>query len=532
MTTRRWMLPVAGLMTAAALAAAVFVGCEQRFMTHPLAGRAPQAAAAREMQPGKAHGGTSNVNDAAFDAMFFRNYGVNPYIDTDDDALSTFAVDVDTGSYTLARSYLNRGHLPPKDAVRVEEFVNYFDYDYSPPGGDDAFAIHLAAAESPFAGNRTLFRVGLKGRVIDAADRKDAVLTFVIDVSGSMGREDRLGTVKQALRMLTEPLRPADRVGIAIYGSRGEEYMSHKDVEHKRDILRAIDRLEPAGSTNAEEGLRIGYRMAERAFRQGAINRVILCSDGVANVGRTGPEAILKQIQAQAARGITLSAVGFGMGNYNDVLMEQLGDKGDGHYAYVDTLDEAKRVFVENLTGTLQVIARDVKVQVEFNPAVVRSYRLIGYENRDVADEDFRDDTVDGGEVGAGHAVTALYELKRWPDKHGKLATVRVRYKAAEGEKVEEVARDFRSGDASGEFAAADRQLKLAACTAQFAEILRRSYWARGAKLADVLAVAEKCRNHYDYRQDVKELVELIEQARRLDADAADDGAALGSLEQ
>jgi Ca-activated chloride channel family protein len=516
------------LVVAVGLVAASIIGCSERKAAQPVAcmGRAAGPPGAP-----KAHGGTANVNDAAYDAMFFRNYGVNPYVDTDDDALSTFAVDVDTGSYTLARSYLNRGHLPPKDAVRVEEFVNYFRYDDDAPENGDAFAIHLAAAPSPFAENRTLLRVGLKAREIDAADRKPAVLTFVIDVSGSMGREDRLGLVKRSLRLLVERMREGDRVGIAVYESHGREVLSHREVGGREEIIAAIEELRPAGSTYAEEGLRIGYGMAARAFRKGAINRVILCSDGVANVGRTGPEAILRQVRDHAGRGITLSAVGFGMGNYNDVLMEQLADKGDGHYAYVDTLDEARRVFVENLTGTLQVVARDVKVQVEFDPNVVRSYRLLGYENRDVADEDFRDDTVDGGEIGAGHAVTALYELKLWPEKAGRLAAVRVRYKRPEGGKSAEVSRTIATADAAGAFDAAGRQLKLAACVAQFAEVLRKSYWARGQTLEPVLAVAEGCRNDYDYRADVKELVSLIGRARKLRVDAAD-GAELGSLEQ
>ncbi|MFW6158598.1 MAG: vWA domain-containing protein, partial [Planctomycetota bacterium] len=457
-------------------------------------------------------------NDAAFDAMFFKNYGVNPFVDTDEDHLSTFAVDVDTGSYTLCRSYLNRGALPEPDAVRVEEFVNYFDYWYKPPA-EDAFAIHNAVAPSKFGRNKLLMRVGLQGRVIDASERKDAVLTFVIDISGSMARENRLGLVKSALRMLVDELRGADEVGIAVYGSSGREVLSHRSLDERGQIINAIDQLESRGSTNAEEGLVIGYKMARRAFRKGAINRVILCSDGVANVGRTGPDSILKQIKKHAGEGITLSAVGFGMGNYNDVLMEQLGDKGNGHYAYVDTLAEAKRVFVENLTGTLQVIARDVKVQVDFSTETVRSYRLIGYENRDVADEDFRDDRVDGGEVGSGHSVTALYELKLWPDKTGRLATIYVRHKHPETGETAEVKRDIGTGDAAASFDNADPSLRLAACAAEFAEILRHSYWAREGRLDDVLALAKKCESNFDRRDDVKEFTTLVAKAKQLGGD-------------
>jgi len=480
--------------------------------------------AARRMSPcpqqPKAHGGTSNVNDASAEAMFFENYGANPFVDTDEDHFSTFAVDVDSGSYTLVRSYLERGNLPPKDAVRTEEFLNYFKYDYAPPSDSDAaFAIHTEAAPSRFGAGKLMMRIGLKALEIDASERKDAVLTFVIDISGSMAREDRLGLVKQSLRLLVGELRGTDRVGIAVYGSRGRVLMPHKSLDERGAILAAIERLESTGSTNAEEGLLIGYRMANQAYRKGAINRVILCSDGVANVGRTGPKSILQTIQKYADRGITLSAVGFGMGNYNDVLMEQLGDKGNGHYAYVDTLSEAKRVFVENLTGTLQVVAKDVKVQVDFNPAVVRSYRLLGYENRDVADEDFRDDTVDGGEIGAGHAVTALYELKLWPEKTGRLATVHVRYKGMGAGQAREVKREFGTSEAAATFDAASASFRLAACIAEFAEILRQSYWARGGKLDAVLAPAKRCEADYDRREDVRQLVALIEKARRLRAD-------------
>lgn len=472
-----------------------------------------------------AHGGTDTVNDAAFDAMFFKHYGVNPFIDVDEDRFSTFAVDVDTGSYTLARSYLERGALPEKDGVRIEEFLNYFDYGYPPPQ-DGAFRIHLAVAPSKFGDGKVLLSVGLKGRAVDVADRKPAVLTFVIDISGSMDREGRLGLVKRSLRTLLHRLREDDRVGIAVYGSEGRKYMPHTGLAQRQRILDAIDRLKAGGSTNAEEGLAIGYQMADEAFRRGAVNRVVLCSDGVANVGRTGPESILRQIEEHTRGGITLSTVGFGMGNYNDVLMEQLADKGDGNYAYVDRFSEARRVFVENLTGTLQVIAKDVKIQVEFDPAVVRSYRLLGYENRDVADEDFRNDKVDAGEIGAGHAVTALYELKLWPEKSGTLATVRVRYKqpgAGKADEAREVSRETMVDDISPSFDAAPSATQLAACVAEFAEILRDSYWARAGNLDDVLTLAEQCRKQRQSETAVGELVELVKTARHLKVEIAKD---------
>lgn len=465
-----------------------------------------------------AHGGTTPPNNAAYDAMFFKHYGVNPFVDTEDDHLSTFAVDVDSGSYTLCRRYLREGNLPPSEAVRVEEFVNYFDYEYPAPQAE-TFAVFMEAMPWAFGRERrnsVLLRVGIKGMEIAEENRKPAVLTFVIDVSGSMDWENRLGLVKQSLEMLVERLRPEDRIGIAVYGSRGSAVLEHTGLEDRSRILDAIRSLQTEGATNAEEGIAIGYRMAEEAFAEGHINRVILCSDGVANVGRTGPDQILEVIKKQADKGITLSALGFGMGNYNDVLMERLGDKGNGYYAYVDTLDEARRLFGKNLTGTLQVIARDVKIQVDFNPEVVRSYRLIGYENRDVADQDFRNDTVDGGEIGAGHAVTALYELKLWPEGSGSVATTYIRYKDPDTFEVSEINRSFEASQMAEGFDTASRSFALASVVTEFAEVLRESYWAKGADLKDTLQRVRSLGTEYPADEQIAELADLIAGAERL----------------
>ena len=278
----------------------------------------------------------------------------------------------------------------------------------------------------------------------------------------------------------------------------------------------AINYLHTDGSTNAEEGIRIGYDMADKAFQPGCINRVILCSDGVANVGQTGADGILKMIKDKAAKGVTLSTLGFGMGNYNDVLMEQLGNKGDGYYAYIDTIAEAQKLFGENLTGTLQVIARDVKIQVDFNPEVVRSYRLIGYENRDVADKDFRNDAVDGGEMGAGHAATALYELKLWPEKKGLVATTYVRYKDPDTKEATEFNSQFTTDKIAENIDHCSNAFKLASVAGEFAEILRKSYWAKDAKLDDVLAKAQTIGGNFAGDTDVIELVDLIAKANKL----------------
>lgn len=516
-----------------AYAAAIFIGCgfllsailmpalqPVRELSRRAAFKKPVALCALvyPVDAPMAHGGTTPPNGDDVDAMFFKNYGVNPFVDTEDDHLSTFATDVDTGSYTIARRYLYDGHLPPEKAVRVEEFVNYFNYGYAAPQEDD-FSVYAEASPWRFGTGRKnsyLLRLGLKGKQVNEEHRKPAILTFVIDVSGSMNRENRLGLVKRSLRMLVERLREEDQIGIAVYGSRGRKIMDHRGLYEKAEILAAIESLQAGGSTFAEEGIRIGYEMAESAYRRGYINRVILCSDGVANVGQTGADDILEVIRKKAEKGITLSAVGFGMGNYNDVLMERLGDKGNGHYVYIDTIAEARRVFEDNLTGTLQVIARDVKVQVDFNPEVVRSYRLIGYENRDVPDEKFRDDKYDGGEVGAGHSVTALYELKLWPDKEGTVATTYVRYKHADTSAVTEFKSPIAVEDFDESFDDSSIGFQLAATVAEFAEILRKSYWAKGATLYGVLERAQHLGREFEGDADVIELVDLISKAERL----------------
>jgi Ca-activated chloride channel family protein len=430
--------------------------------------------------------------------------------------------------------------------VRVEEFVNVFPQGY-PRFESEDFRILIDGAPSPFGRGYHLLRIGLKGREIAERDRKPAQLTFVIDVSGSMQREDRLELVKRALRLLVDQLRGDDRVGIVVYGTEGRVLLEpvalggqaarakgvrrHSDDRGedasgawgagRQHILEAIDQLRPEGSTNAEHGLRLGYEMARRVYRSEAINRIVLCSDGVANVGRTGPESILARVRTEADRGIHLTTIGFGMGNYNDVLMEQLADRGDGNYYYVDDVDEARRVFVENLTGTLQTIAKDAKVQVEFDSTRVLRYRLLGFENRDVADRDFRNDKVDAGEIGAGHEVTALYEVKLAPQAtQGTLATVRLRYARPEQEgagapQVREIERRFDVAALGRKFEDAAPRFRLDAAVAEFAEILRGSYWAKEGRLADVLSVARNAAR--SLRDDTTAgFVSLVEKAAAL----------------
>lgn len=454
-------------------------------------------------------------NSAAYDDVFFKNYGTNPFIDTEDDHLSTFGMDVDTASYAVTRRYLRGGDLPPPEAVRVEEFVNAFNYNYLPPSAE-AFAVHVEGAPSRFGEGKRLqlLRIGIQGRIIPDENRKDAMLTFVIDVSGSMDMENRLELVKRALTLLVEQLRPGDKVAIVVYGSRARVVLPHTGIEARAEILAAIHSLSPEGVTNAEEGLRLGYTLALRNAKVNTINRVILCSDGVANAGETGADAILKKIRSHVAEGITLTTVGFGMGNFNDILMEQLANQGNGSYAYVDTLNEAKRIFVENLTGTLQLIAKDAKVQVDFNPQVVSRFRLLGYENRRLAHEDFRDDKADGGEIGSGHSVTALYEIKLHEGAKGQLATVFIRYEDPDTHRPSEISEEIFTTQLNGKFEAASAAFQLAATIAEFAEILRESFWAQEGSLEAVSQSIEGLAPQIPNEQ-VDELMHLVSRSIR-----------------
>ena len=464
--------------------------------------------------PNRDYGDTGYVppSTPSYDTTFFQNYGVNPFIDARADHLSTFAMDVDTASYSVARRFVLDGNRPDPDSVRVEEFVNYFDQGYPQPHGG-AFAIHVDGARSPFTQDTWIARVGIQGRDVPDHLRKDATLVFVIDTSGSMSRENRLELVKRALRLLVRELRPTDQIGIVTYGDRGHAILNPTAAKHDDYILEVIDGLYPGGSTNAEEGLRLGYEMADRWLDPERITRIILLSDGVANVGRTGPESILGQIRQYVNEGVTLSTVGVGMGNYNDVLMEQLANDGDGSYIYIDNLTEAWKSFVDNLTSTLQVIAMDAKIQVSFNPDVVHSYRLIGYENRDVADRNFRNDSVDAGEVGAGHSVTALYELRLHGQTDGPIAKVHVRYEDPDSRRIVEVDRNFNINDLNEYFESASPRFQLATTVAQYAEVLRRSYWAQHTTFNDVRYHADRVGGILHDDPEVTEFARLVNMA-------------------
>jgi len=469
-------------------AIALIAGCAAPMMAPAAPAASHESAQAYEM-PASAGASSYAMPDMPTD-MEFQDYGVRGFVDAGRDNLSTFSVDVDTGSYSVARAYIQDGMIPPPDAVRTEEFVNAFNYGYPLPEEGETFHIAIDAAPYPFFDDdHLILRVGLQSFQVDADERPDANLTFVIDVSGSMDMDNRLGLAKRALYLLVDALRPTDSVAIVVYGDRADTILPMTPVAEKGDILGAINRLQPQGSTNAAEGITRGYDVADDAFDAERINRVILLSDGVANVGPTGPDAILALVADQAEQGIGLVTVGLGMGNYNDTLMEQLANDGDGFYSYVDTLEEAERVFVRDLTSTLLTVARNAKIQVEFNDAVVDEYRLSGYENRKVRDDDFRDDDVDAGEVGAGHSVTALYEVDLEEGDHAAaevIATVHLRWEEPDTGEVIEINQSITVGDITPDFNEAAPSLQLAASVATFAEILRETEYAEGVWLGDV----------------------------------------------
>ena len=436
----------------------------------------------------------------------YRALAENPFRSPLDAPLSTFGIDVDTASYTLARTWLDGGELPPPDAVRIEEFVNAFRYEDEPPRGDDAFEATAEVAGCPWAPEHRLVRVAIKGAEIEPVDVPPANLVFLIDVSGSMGDELKLPLVQQALRLLVERLRAEDSVGIVVYAGAAGTLLEPTSGDQKGVILAAIDGLGAGGSTAGAEGIQAAYALAEAHFREGGINRVILATDGDFNVGVSSEGELVRLIEKEREKGIFLSVLGFGMGNYQDAKMEQLADHGNGNYAYVDGIDEARRVLVAEGSGTLYAIAKDVKIQVEMNPLRVAQYRLIGYENRVMPDEDFDDDAKDGGEIGAGHSVTALYEIVpatgdvpaqarrsrlRYqegptPSDHagagtgasagaaaGELMTVAVRWKLPEGSRSDRI--EMHVPDESAAFEEASADLRWSAAAAAFAMKLRGS---------------------------------------------------------
>lgn len=434
--------------------------------------------------------------------VFFEHRDSNPFVDTEDDSVSTFGADVSTASFSKVRSYVKTGGGIPKDAVRVEEMINYFTYGYPAPT-DRTFSITTDANPSVITPGTRMLRIGIRAKDIPSENRAPALLTFVVDISGSMNIERRLGLVKKTLALLAKELREGDRIGIVTYGTEAQVVLP--PTSGKELIIRRVDSLESYGSTNAEAGLWEGYKLAAENFDPKAINRVILCTDGVANNGETSSEGLLKKIDEYRRMGITLTACGFGMDNYNDVLLENLATQGDGTYCYIDDIREAKKVFVKQLTGTLQVVARDVKIQVAFDPAVVSRYRLVGYEKRDIQDAKFRDDTQDGGEIGAGHQVTALYELKLKDSMAARVGKISLRYKLPDGKTIEE-----QSAELTLSAPQRPDELRFVQAVALYGDWLRQSYWTRNRNAEDVkniLLSIDTSFYSFEYYSDFAEMV-------------------------
>jgi Ca-activated chloride channel homolog len=448
-------------------------------------------------------------NGKKYDDTYFKDYGVNPFKDAQDEPLSTFSLDVDTASYTIARKYINDGSIPPKDAIRVEEFVNYFKRQYPAPS-KDMFSIYTEMAPSVFNRGYHMLEVGLQGKEVSISNIKETALTFVIDVSGSMDMDNRLKLVKKSLEILVDQMGEKDRIGIVVYGTTGRKLLEPTSANNKDRIMNAINKLIPEGSTNAAEGLMLGYDMAYNSFIEGGNNRVILCTDGVANQGITKAEDILEKVEDYKTKGITLTTLGFGMDNFNDIFLESLADSGDGNYAYIDTLEEAKKVFIDQLAGTLQVIAKDVKAQIEFDKDSVESYRLIGYENRTLNEKDFRNNNVDAGEVGAGHAVTALYEVKLKSRGDESIGTVRIRYKNPQTNKVTEVSKQIQSSQVCSNFYDATPRFRFITMVAQTAEILKGSPWASNTSLQDVYELLLSDIKNLDMNKEDSEFIDLV----------------------
>ncbi len=444
----------------------------------------------------------------------YEHPGINDMTLARRDALSTFSIDVDTASYTIARRKLLDGYLPPTASVRVEEFVNYFPYSYVQPTGDAPFAVNMEAAPNPFEPRHHVLRIGVQGDELSAEERKPVRLTFLVDVSGSMSSQDKLGLAKRSLHLLVDGLDAEDSVALGTYAGATQMVLNPTSARNKDAIHAAIESLSSGGGTAMSSGIDMAYQMAQKAYVPGAENRVVVLSDGDANIGPSSHQQILTQIQGYAKQGISLTTVGFGMGNYQDTMMEQLANDGDGNYFYIDGMDEARKVFVEDLGGTIQTIARDVKIQVEFDPDTVYAYRLIGYENRDIADRDFRNDAVDAGEVGSGHKVTALYDVVLSDDYDGgPLATVRLRNKPPGPDApAEEWLTSFPEELLHSEFAAASNSFRLAFSAAMFAELLRDSPYAAELSYREVREVASGAADG----KEAYELVELIETASKL----------------
>ncbi|MCF7972821.1 MAG: von Willebrand factor type A domain-containing protein [Phycisphaerae bacterium] len=451
-------------------------------------------------------------------ASRFKVMPVNPWVLTAQDALSTFALDVDTASYALCRQYIQHGFLPPFGAVRMEEFVNAFDYAY-PQRSEPTFSVMAEGAPSPFAepGQALhLVKIAVKARTVGRDQRRAAHLVFVVDASASMGQADRLPLIQQGLNRLVQALDPEDHVSVVSCSDQARLLADHVSTGDQAALIGTVTAIQPSGSTNLMAGLQLGYATARQYFKAGQINQVILCSDGVANVGATEAQSVLEAVAEDRKQGIMLMCVGVGYGAYNDVLLEALANQGDGRYVFVDAMDQVDRVFVQPLAAALQTVAKDARIQVKFDPDTVRRYRLVGYENRDIKDEQFRDDTVDAGEVGSGQCATALYEIELVRGVRGNgsdLGTVFVRYQDTDTHRFEEIARPLTRSVIKTRTVAQSPRFYLAASAARFAEWLRQSEHTRTTTLPQIQRVMDQVSAALPLDQTIQELADLMRQA-------------------
>ncbi|MEE9493828.1 MAG: VWA domain-containing protein [Gammaproteobacteria bacterium] len=473
----------------------------------------------------------------------YASYSDNPVRRAAEFPVSTFSIDVDTGSYSNIRRFLNQGSLPNEDAVRVEEMINYFSYQYpQPKNNTQPFSISTEVGPTPWNSDTQLLHIGIQGVDVAATQLPEANLVFLIDISGSMQAKNKLPLLKSALKMLAKQMDETDKISLVVYA--GETGIALKPTQGKdrRKILRAINKLSASGSTNGAAGIELAYDMAEEGFIEGGINRVILATDGDFNVGLASVEALKKLIREKRTSGVSLTTLGFGSGNYNDHLMEQLADEGNGNYAYIDTLNEARKVLVDERASTLHTIARDVKIQIEFNPEVVAEYRLLGYENRQLKREDFNNDKVDAGDIGAGHTVTALYEvtlknshgqriepLRYQPTEtqtkpakhHQELALLRLRYKPAETEKSELIEQTIDKNSIVKDIDKTSENYRFSASVAAFGQTLRQGKYLQSFSMDDVLSLAQSARGKDEsgYRAEFIQLLKLAQTLQPLQAE-------------
>lgn len=492
-----------------ALMGLILTSCTQSSNKLDFVGGAPAAKSESLAPAATAKQVETGEDSSQFNTESYDHVDDNPYLAAKDNPLSTFSIDVDTASYSIVRRFLRQDSLPPPGAVRIEELINYFPFDYPPPTADEPFSVSVKMTQCPWKPEHRLVRIGLKGRVISADRRPPANLVFLIDVSGSMEHPNKLPLVKSSMKLLVDQLGADDRVAIVVYAGSSGVVLPSTSGDKKHAIHEGLDRLHAGGSTNGGQGIRLAYNIASERMLKGGTNRVILCTDGDFNVGTTSESELVDLIREQAKSGVCLSVLGFGTGNYKDSTIEKLADEGNGNYAYIDTFREARKVLVEQLSGTLVTIAKDVKIQVDFNPAEVGAYRLIGFENRILPAQDFKDDRKDAGDIGAGHSVTALYEIVPpnmnidvvEPSKYqqpselteaaaqGELLTVRLRYKLPDEEQSQEL-RVTLPAAALDPIEKVDSDFRFASAVAEFGILLRRSPYRGDATFESALQLA------------------------------------------